>query len=254
MTKELTSTELRLVNTIRNLEKRKNILVKHEKRLVKLTNSLRTLSGEDLTMAEFDITCCKYDISVSKRKIIELNIKIVDLQKKQKEENNKNDIPYIKPLEDFLQNYIKRNTEYYSKQRPICQATIQKCKEEQKALSRKDFKNWNLYTVACNDISKSHLRGYTKDVINYSSMGDNEFINRLAEDLTDEAQALKIDLYWRTVAICGVLTDTSRLSIAENGSLNGFVSGEEGSAEVDTIIAGGYNIQRLHYRVIIKKI
>lgn len=39
-----------------------------------------------------------------------------------------------------------------------------------------------------------------------------------------------------------------------NLSLDGYVQGEGGAVSIQTIIAGGYNIQRLHYRTLVKKV
>jgi hypothetical protein len=37
-----------------------------------------------------------------------------------------------------------------------------------------------------------------------------------------------------------------------DGSINGTVSGHEDTVNVYSIIAGGYNIQKAHYRVLVK--
>lgn len=64
-------------------------------------------------------------------------------------------------------------------------------------------------------------------------------------------EAFRYDIYSRCVCYVGKLVDMKNISV-KGGSLNGVVVGETGRcARVETIVAGGYNIQRLHYRVLV---
>lgn len=70
------------------------------------------------------------------------------------------------------------------------------------------------------------------------------------------ARAFVLDLLNRTKEITGEITSWSdvHLTVGTNGFpvLNGYVEGKEGRALVESIYAGGYNIQRLHVRVLVK--
>lgn len=67
-----------------------------------------------------------------------------------------------------------------------------------------------------------------------------------------EADIWLLDLYNRIKDITGEITDTS--GIRWGGKcLDGVVKGKKAMAVVDTIVAGGYNIQRLHYRTLVKE-
>jgi hypothetical protein len=58
-------------------------------------------------------------------------------------------------------------------------------------------------------------------------------------------------LVYRVTAKVGKITDAKGLTIGMNGEMNGLVIGDKGSATITTILAGGYNIQCLHYRVLV---
>lgn len=76
------------------------------------------------------------------------------------------------------------------------------------------------------------------EILNYSKIAGKEFA---------------LDLINRTKAIVGNVTNWEHLHYGVAG-LDGVVYGDKGKASVNTIVAGGYNIQRRHYRVLVKAI
>ena len=67
------------------------------------------------------------------------------------------------------------------------------------------------------------------------------------------AENLIMDLYNRINTITGEIIDWSEIHYGGK-ALNGVVHGELGSVRVESILAGGYNIQRLHVRVLVHEI
>lgn len=83
----------------------------------------------------------------------------------------------------------------------------------------------------------------------------DEAMAKLAKDLKREAEIKYDDIIERTNRVVGQITDASELRIGSTrGELNGFITGERGKAEVESIMAGGYNIQCLHIRTLIKPV
>lgn len=68
----------------------------------------------------------------------------------------------------------------------------------------------------------------------------------------DAGKEFALDLVERTKEVVGDVTDWEHLRFGAQG-LEGVVTGTEGKAAVFTIVAGGYNIQRRHYRVLVKR-
>ena len=66
-----------------------------------------------------------------------------------------------------------------------------------------------------------------------------------------------LDLYNRVYSITGPVTNWSNITLQQSVQgpvLNGIVQGELGKVRIESILAGGYNIQKLHIRVLVKSI
>ena len=74
---------------------------------------------------------------------------------------------------------------------------------------------------------------------------------KLEKDLVQEWNRKYDFIIERTNKIVGVITDASGLKVGAKGDLNGFIIGTKGTAKVQTIGAGGYNIQCFHFRTLI---
>ena len=77
--------------------------------------------------------------------------------------------------------------------------------------------------------------------------------NKLERDLQAEWERKYDFIIERTNEIVGQITDASGLTIGYKGDLNGFIIGTKGTAKVQTIGAGGYNIQCFHFRTLINR-
>ena len=95
--------------------------------------------------------------------------------------------------------------------------------------------------------NRAILTGWTGELYERREEGFLKYIDKYMEDRYFE-------LVDKVTAITGDITDISELYIGSDGSLNGKIFGETGAAKVETIVAGGYNIQCLHYRVLVHKL
>lgn len=99
----------------------------------------------------------------------------------------------------------------------------------------------------------SNISVFTKQITNcYYKTIDEELLNKtIAKEKLDKY----FNLIEKVTKIVGEITNASYLSIGnQKGELNGIITGSKGKCRIETISAGGYNIQCFHYRVLIHKI
>lgn len=97
---------------------------------------------------------------------------------------------------------------------------------------------------------------YNKSIINEVirfSEKDQYFIDKC----TKQSLTLFSNLLNKVSSKVGNITDLSDLTTTSGNNeivLNGVVTGENGSVKVQSILAGGHGVQRLHIRTLIKEI
>ena len=77
----------------------------------------------------------------------------------------------------------------------------------------------------------------------------DKFLNEI---LDREVKAKKVHFISRIEKKSGEIKEVN-LNIGVDGSINGTVVGNNATVDVYSIVAGGYNIQRAHYRVLVKE-
>lgn len=77
----------------------------------------------------------------------------------------------------------------------------------------------------------------------------DEYIQKIVEN---EAERKLVKFMNSVEKKAGKIIDGKGLYIGADLSINGYVVGEDKTVNVYSILAGGYNIQRLHFRVLVK--
>lgn len=252
----MTRTEKIVENTKKNIERLKGVIAKHQARKIKLKEKLNKLTDEqDIRWAQMDVESCEDDITNRMKDLAAEQEKLQRWEEKLKIEQQKDVCP-VKAIEGFLLNwkekarahYMKEAQEYideYHKYRAtLCGLSKTKggySEEYQTAYNAesKRFQNWR----------KAHVSAVTERITNtYRKEVDTQTL----ETIIHQEKVRKAEsLMNRVTEMVGEITDASGLYVADNLELNGKVIGTKGAATVTTIYAGGYNIQCLHFRVLV---
>lgn len=173
-------------------------------------------------------------------------------------ENEFAQIPQV--VKDFVHNWrvkteawIKENLASYNKARRDAYKIYEKACDYSNDLTYDERK---VLINEYNDLYSEIRKTTDPFILTIASRGGDKDQEEFIQKTLDEEERDKIfDLIRRVTKITGTITDASMLRIGEqNGELNGLVEGQDGKAFVETIGAGGYAIQRFHYRVLVKPI
>lgn len=140
---------------------------------------------------------------------------------------------YIEARENEFYKVSREYTEWFNTRRMKESSEDRKAKQDEyRAFKRKFSSEWAWLTP-------------------YIEPNDDFNSAKLEKDLQNEADRKYDFIIERTNKIAGEIKDASNLHIGKDGELNGYIIGEKGTAKVQTIGAGGWNIQRYHFRTLV---
>lgn len=255
----MTALEKRIESYRKNIEKTQNTLERYQARFTKKVESCKRkgIDIPDITQRFYPIPGGSTKLTDEQRQVVfeynlawgnvhdcqdklnnlKSNYKTAVEEKAKQDEDNK--VPYVLAVEEFLKTWRERAEKYYKEVVVLIHQKIEEYKSQ--SISR------------CERTTKL-AKQFTQTALALAEYPENEMEIRLSEMLDNEVIARRLDLYKRCSNVVGTITDAKGLKCGGNGSINGMVIGTQGKAMVETILAGGYNIQCLHYRVLVKPI
>lgn len=111
-------------------------------------------------------------------------------------------------------------------------------------------------------LNKEEYRKAEYELISKWGRGYYDFMYLTEEQIKKQnekdADNLILNMINRTIELTGIITDCKGLFLDKDNNgftiINGLIIGKKGKARIESILAGGYNIQRLHIRVLVKEI
>ena len=223
----------RIENAERKIQRKHDTIFKKMGWIDKKKSQLKKLWGDKRRWAEWDIENYEADIERLEKEIKEVELSLFKYQQQLSGELKKEEIlltmipDSVKQMQLELVNLWDKYDEERRERVQFAYA----------AMSRKAF--YERFTHA------DYLLRFKTDA-------------QIHKENVEAAKYLILDLYHRVEHITGEITDWSNVHATCGAQgmtvLNGFVVGKEGRCEVESILAGGYNIQRLHVRVLVKEI
>lgn len=271
--------KMKVINAEARVAKRTATLKKHREQLAKLIQK-----GAD----KFDINIKQSDIKSAVDKLEEAKQILANWQKKLDERIATDDYleantPEI--LRDFLENWKQHAIIYYREKRIRFIEYRKELKAQERAARLEALQTLpsleryrEIYTGR--ELTDSDLANLwpRKDIDAFLSERGLEYnqiqrkLNKFGDQITvklleirddqereawlekameEEKRAKLIDLIGHIMGAVGTITDAAALHIGPEGDINGYIVGTEGKAKIQTIGAGGYNIQCFHFRTLI---
>lgn len=199
----------------------------------------------ELAYSEY-LTDVDKEISRVERTIAEAQNTITKYENMLAVENEKNETIQIPELKEFFENwkveilkYVDERLEEYNK---VVDEYNKWARENNYASQPQRSEEYRKYRSKV----KSILTGWVAVRKEKGSKDFEKYVDRYMRDRY-------VELVNKVSDITGTITNVD-LDIGVDGSINGIVTGTEGTANVETIVAGGYNIQCLHYRVLVHEV
>lgn len=248
----MTSAELKvkLDKAIETVEKKKKTIERHKAQAKKRLSKLTRCNWLDLT----DLYKTKYDENMRFRYKTEtgddLYWDICDYEDKLRD--IKDATKKLADTERIVDNWQEKYNIAIEREIKLATEVPEAFKEARQTL----VNNWVTWDILRRNIIKKRRAELDyKEFRKLFTYCEEDAYNKTDEQFRKieevKADAWLLDLYNRVKEICGDITDCSHVRWGGK-CLDGVVYGTKGKAIVNTIVAGGYNIQRLHLRTLVK--
>ncbi len=148
----------------------------------------------------------------------------------------------IKPIREFLKQWKERAYNFYM-------TTLKAYNDARKEIYK--IQDSETYRERMSELYESVPKFVYRDLTGRSDEDTKEYLNKVLDREVESKYKIFIN---RINKIDGEVEDTTNLHIGINGEINGFIKCKTCNIEINTIHAGGYNIQCSHYRVLVKKL
>lgn len=252
--------------TIEFIQKR---IAGKEKEIASLTKKLGRIQKAEASgweannpymYSESDLRYCLKDLELARKALEKYQ---ADLQEAENKAASRN----VKVILDFLNQWKDRSRKFYQEQFEQYLVAEAEMRKLDKAYTESYYSevrrgpSWKSYDAAYHkaradfNTTWAFLTPYIRMLVNPETHRREPAFNleRMNKDLDTEANRKYDFIIERTVAIVGTITDAANLHIGDKGDLNGYIVGTNGTAKVQTVGAGGYNIQCFHFRTLINE-
>ena len=237
---------------VKRIEGRQKEISKLEKKLIRINKAKE--SNWENNPYFYD----EYDLDRTARELEEVRKALANYESELEREKEKDESRNVEAILEFLNMWAERVMEFYEYQyRMYTEAKEEYIKKEDAyfdwyhhgGLNDPDLKQKRDEFHEYSKDFKAHW-SFLMQYVDYKGFRRD----KLESDIEQEKKEKYDDIINRANAICGKITDAAGLSVGQKGELNGIVVGERGKARIETIGAGGWNIQCFHFRTLIHEI
>jgi len=210
------------------------------------------LKDEDNKYDKYEISNISNDVRISANKLDDLFNQLIRLNEQYKKQLNVENVPRIPAIEELLNKWEARYKEH------IVDLLVEEIYQNEKLNKMYAELKGDKYNLKEEDTTIEYKMLLKK---NRAFRMENEYEIRIGHDNKELTKFIayskenrRANLIQQVTKVVGEITDAEGLHFGYDSGINGLVVGKDGKARVETIDAGGYNIQCYHYRVLVKKV